>query len=41
MDRENAASVALLLKLGFVEEGYEKEIDALVFCLSCVGISLP
>jgi len=33
VDRENAASVALLLKLGFAEEGYEKEIDALVFRL--------
>ena len=33
-DTENKASIALLLKLGFAEEGYEKEIDSLVFCLS-------
>lgn len=33
-DTENTASIALLLKLGFAEEGYEEEIDSLVFCLS-------
>ncbi len=32
-DTENTASISLLLKLGFIKEGYRKEIDSLIFRL--------
>lgn len=35
-DRENEASIGLLTKLGFKNEGYSKEIDSLIFSLYAV-----